>query len=78
MLDVTRYETLGSRWDPTNSNFGEEKMDLNQIRSYLQNLELELSSVVGSLRSNALASEKVYSATWFCYQINYDDLHILD
>ena len=59
VLDVLRYETLGSRGDPTNSNSGEEEMSHNQIQRHIQNLQLELSSVIGSLRSNAFASEKV-------------------
>ncbi|XP_023542268.1 protein PTST homolog 2, chloroplastic-like isoform X1 [Cucurbita pepo subsp. pepo] len=58
VLDVLRYETLGSRGDPTNSNSGEEEMSHNQIQRHIQNLQLELSSVIGSLRSNAFASEK--------------------
>ncbi|KAG6574114.1 Protein PTST-like 2, chloroplastic, partial [Cucurbita argyrosperma subsp. sororia] len=58
VLDVLRYETLGSRGDPTNSNSGEEEMSHNQIQRHIQNLQLELSSVIGSLRSNSFASEK--------------------
>lgn len=65
VLDVSRYGTLGSGGDLIKSNPGEEEMNYHQIRRHLQNLELELSSMVGSLRSNTFASEKVYSATCF-------------
>lgn len=75
MSDVLRYETLGYSGDPTNSN-SEKEMNHDQLRRQLQNMELELSSVIGSLKSNASLSEKVYSATRFCYQ--RDILHMLD
>ncbi|XP_022151089.1 uncharacterized protein LOC111019111 isoform X2 [Momordica charantia] len=58
VLDVSRYGTLGSGGDLIKSNPGEEEMNYHQIRRHLQNLELELSSMVGSLRSNTFASEK--------------------
>lgn len=76
-MDVLRYKTLGYGGDPTNSNSSEKEMNHNQIRRHLQNMELELSSVIGSLKSNAFVSEKVYPATCFCYQMT-DVLHILD
>ncbi|XP_008446306.2 protein PTST homolog 2, chloroplastic [Cucumis melo] len=56
--DVLRNETLGYRGDPTNSN-SEKEMNHDQLRHHLQNMELELSSVIGSLKSNAASvSEK--------------------
>ncbi|XP_038892019.1 protein PTST homolog 2, chloroplastic [Benincasa hispida] len=58
VLDVLRYESLGYRGDSTNSNSSEKEMNHNQLRRHLQNMELELSSVIGSLRSNAFVSEK--------------------
>lgn len=58
VLDVLRYKTLGYGGDPTNSNSSEKEMNHNQIRRHLQNMELELSSVIGSLKSNAFVSEK--------------------
>ncbi|XP_022998696.1 protein PTST homolog 2, chloroplastic-like isoform X1 [Cucurbita maxima] len=58
VLDVLRYETPGYRQDSTNSNSGKKEMNHNQMRLHLQNMELELSNVLGSLRSNAFASEK--------------------
>lgn len=68
MSDVLRNETLGYRGDPTNSN-SEKEMNHDQLRHHLQNMELELSSVIGSLKSNAASvSEKVYSATRFCFK----------
>ena len=64
VLDVLRYETPGYRQDSTNSNSGKKEMNHNQMRLHLQNMELELSNVLGSVRSNAFASEKVHSTIY--------------